>query len=93
MFQPQIENVQNRGTFFGRSYVRLAPNNQVAQSLKSYGHFSDLGVTVTAMLNCSGKANTSIHGLSPATSSPEILPLSSSNGLAIWHGLPNVGHF
>ena len=37
-----------------------------AQSLKSYGHFSDLGVgslSVTAMLYFSGKANTSIHGL------------------------------
>ena len=37
-------------------------SSEVAQSLKSFGHFSDLGVGV-AMLDFSGKANTSIHGL------------------------------
>ena len=41
-------------------------SSEVAQSLKSYGHFSDLGsgsLSVTAMLDFSGKANTPIHGL------------------------------
>ena len=41
-------------------------SSDVSQSLKSYEHFSDLGVrslSVTTMLNFSGKANTSIHGL------------------------------
>ena len=42
-------------------------SSEVAQSLTSYGHFSDLGVErsllVTAMLIFSCKANTSIHGL------------------------------
>ena len=35
--------------------------SEVAQSLKSYGDFSDFGVT--AMLDFSGKANTSNHSL------------------------------
>ena len=40
-------------------------SSEDAQSIKSYGHFSDLGVklSVTAMLNFSCQANTSIHGL------------------------------
>ena len=41
-------------------------SSEVGQSLKSYGHFSDLGVgiaPVTAMLDFSGIANTSNHGL------------------------------
>ena len=41
-------------------------NSDVAQSVKSYGHFRTLGLrsfSVTAMLNFSGKANTTIHGL------------------------------
>ena len=37
-------------------------SSKVAQSLKSYRHFSDLGVGI-AMLYVSGKANTSIHVL------------------------------
>ena len=72
------------GHFFGLPYLNKSGNNQVdniffqfharmlssevAQSLKSYGHFSDFGgwdrsQGVTTMLNFSGKANTSIHGL------------------------------
>ena len=41
-------------------------SSEVAPSLKSYGPFSNLGkglLAVTAMLDFSGKANTSIHGL------------------------------
>ena len=41
-------------------------SSKVAQSLKNYGHFLDLGVgllSVTASLDFSGKANTSIRGL------------------------------
>ena len=41
-------------------------SSEVVLSLKSYGHFSDLGsrsLSVTTMLDFSGKANTSIHGL------------------------------
>ena len=59
-------------------------SSEVAQSLKSYGHLSDLAMgsrslSVTALLNFSGKANTSIHGLGeddkancrPAREAPE----------------------
>ena len=41
-------------------------SSQVARSLKSYRHFSDIGVDITLsyrMLNFLGEANTSIHGL------------------------------
>ena len=66
------------GHFFGLSYLNKSGNNQVENSFlesvtfharmlssevaRSYGHFSDLVVEI-AMLNFSGKANTSIHGL------------------------------
>ena len=41
-------------------------SSEVAQSLKSYGHFSDLGVGIVLShrhVGFSGKANSSIHGL------------------------------
>ena len=39
-------------------------SSEVAKSIKSYGHFSDLGVEIALSdRNVSGKANTSIHGL------------------------------
>ena len=67
MFQPQIDRVQNRGTFHWtvigkyqgviRSKIVFLESvifqsnahmlsSEVAQSLKSYGHFSDLGVGI-----------------------------------------------
>ena len=60
----QVKNI-----FFRISNISVPSrmlSSEVAQSLKSYGHFSDLGVgllSVTAMLDFSGEANTSIHGL------------------------------
>ena len=41
-------------------------NSEVAQLLKSFGHFRTLwsgSLSVTAMFDFSGEANTSIHGL------------------------------
>ena len=59
VFQPQIYRVQNRGTFLltiiseniGEKSVKFhfharMLSSEIAQPLKSYGHFSDLGVEI-----------------------------------------------
>ena len=60
----QVKNLCLESVAF-QSHARML-SSEVAQSLKSYGHFSDLGVgialIVTAMLYFSGKANASIYG-------------------------------
>ena len=61
-------------------------SSEVAQSLKSYGHFSDLGVgslAVTAMLDFSGNANTSILGEDNTATPPSYFIL--------WNAVTSIG--
>ena len=60
--------------------------SKVAQSWKRYGHFSTLGagsLSVTTMLDFSGKANTSIHSLGEDNKATQS-PLAIGHLLLLW---------
>ena len=70
----QVENIFLESVTF-LFHARML-SSEVAQSLKSYRSFRTLGsgsLSVTAMLDISGKANTSIHGLGEDDTARKVL--------------------